>query len=85
MITRRGPSFRVVFSLTIALVALAATVAMAVLVSRETGERLRRDIGSDLEELAVHMADKLDRGMFERWRDIQVAAALDTMRDPGAG
>ena len=51
------------------------------LASRETSERLPRDIGADLAELATHMADKLDRGMFEHWRGIQVASSLDTMRD----
>ncbi|MGF9761844.1 HWE histidine kinase domain-containing protein [Microvirga sp. 0TCS3.31] len=73
------------FALTIAAIGLLATAASVILATRETSERLRQDIGADLTELATHMADKLDRGMFERWRDIQVAASLDTMRDPNVG
>src|SRR4051794_31157509 len=85
MVSGRRPSLRLVFATTIAAVALLATATLAFLVTRETGERLRRDIGADLTELARHMADKLDRGMFERWRDIQVAASLETMRNPDVG
>ncbi|MFC1457429.1 sensor histidine kinase [Microvirga arabica] len=82
MIAGHRLSLRLVFAVTIAAIALLATTFVTVLASRETSERLRRDIGADLAELATHMADKLDRGMFERWRDIQVAASLDTMRNP---
>jgi two-component sensor histidine kinase len=82
MIAGHRLSLRLVFAVTIAAIGLLATAFVTVLASRETSERLRRGIGADLAELATHMADKLDRGMFERWRDIQVAASLDTMRDP---
>ncbi len=74
MIAGHRLSLRLVFAVTIAAIALLATAFVTVLASRETSERLRRDIGADLAELATHMADKLDPGMFERWRDIQVAA-----------
>jgi two-component sensor histidine kinase len=82
MIAGHRLSLRLVFAITIAGIGLLATAFVTVLASRETSERVRRDIGADLAQLATHMADKLDRGMFERWRDIQVAASLDTMRDP---
>jgi two-component sensor histidine kinase len=82
MIAGHRLSLRLVFAITIAAIGLLATAFLTFLASRETSERLRRDIGADLTELAIHMADKLDRGMFERWRDIQVAASLDTMRNP---
>jgi len=81
MVAGHRLSLRLVFAITIAAIALLATGFVTVLASRETSERLRRDIGADLAELATHMADKLDRGMFERWRDIQIASSLDTMRD----
>jgi two-component sensor histidine kinase len=71
-----------VFALTIAGLCLLATAAATLLASAETSTRLRSEIGADLVELAHHLADTLDRGMFERWRDMQVAASLDTMRDP---
>lgn len=76
------PSFRLVFALVIAGLGLLATLAATALASRETSIRLRAEIGADHVELARHMTDMLDRGMFERWRDIQVATSLDTMRDP---
>lgn len=85
MIAGHRLSLRLVFAATIAAIGLLATAALVLLASRETSERLRRDIGADLTELAAHMADKLDRGMFERWRDIQVAASLETMRNPNVG
>ncbi|MBD2101635.1 cache domain-containing protein [Leptolyngbya sp. FACHB-261] len=40
-------------------------------------------IGRSLSELAYQMADKLDRGMFERYRDIQILATLDPVRASG--
>ena len=82
MIAGHRLSLRLVFATTIAAIGLLATAALVILASGETSERLRWDIGADLTELATHMADKLDRGMFERWRDIQVAASLETMRNP---
>jgi len=85
MIAGHRLPLRLVFAVTIAAIGLLATAFVTALASRETSERLRRGIGADLAELAIHMADKLDRGMFERWRDIQVAASLDTMRDPNVG
>lgn len=45
------------------------------------GQMARRQAGAEaiarLSEAAAQMRDRLDQGMFERWRDIQVAAALD--------
>lgn len=50
------------------------------------GERLRgeaeQNTGSSFAELAYHMADKLDRGVFERFREIQIMASLNLLRDP---
>lgn len=75
-------SLRAVFMLAIGCLGILATATLSWLASRETGQRLRYEIGADLAELATHMANRLDQGMFERWRDIQVVASLDTMRDP---
>jgi two-component sensor histidine kinase len=62
-----------------------ATLALAVLVSREASRRLEAEVGGQLAEIAGQMARGLDLGMFERWRDIQIAAASDSLRDPGIG
>lgn len=44
--------------------------------------QLQQDRGLFLAELAYQMADKLDRGMFERYRDIQIISTLDEFRNP---
>ena len=77
-------ALRPVFALTAAGLSLLATLAVALLVGRETSNQLRHVIGADLSELAHQLANNLDRGLFERWRDIQVAAAIDTLTDPNA-
>ena len=74
-------ALRPVFALTAAGLSLLATVSIALLVGRETSNRLRYAIGADLTELAHHLADNLDRGLFERWRDIQVAASFEEVAD----
>ncbi|WP_409567638.1 sensor histidine kinase [Methylobacterium sp. J-030] len=63
---------------------LLATLALAALVSRDATARLEAEVGGQLAEIAGQMARSLDLGMFERWRDIQIAAASDSLRDPGA-
>ena len=62
------------------LAALVASLAVGTLADR----RLRADIGAEFAATAERAADLLDRGLFERLRDMQVAASLDTMRDPAA-
>lgn len=42
-------------------------------------------IGAELAELAEVMADKLDRGMFERYREIGVVADLEVLRPVWGG
>jgi two-component sensor histidine kinase len=82
MLRTLKPSIRTLFAFSFASIGVLATLGLGVLATCETSERLRTRIGADLAELATHMADRLARGMFERWRDIQVAASLDVMRDP---
>lgn len=61
---------------------------LALMLSLLLGESLRRqteqDTGNSFAELAYHMANKLDRGMFERYREIQIMASLDLLRSPDA-
>src|SRR3712207_1995253 len=79
------PSLRLVLALAFGTLGLVATFALAALASRKAGRRLEGQIGAELAELAFHMADRLDTGMFERWRDIQAAASLNAFRDPHIG
>ncbi|EKE80915.1 sensor domain-containing diguanylate cyclase [Idiomarina xiamenensis] len=39
-------------------------------------EQLRRQVGLTTQRIAEQMADKLERGLYERYRDVQVAASL---------
>lgn len=61
---------------------------MALMLSAFTGwtstTRLREERGTALHELAFQMSDKLDRGMFERYRDLQIVATLAPIRNPTA-
>ncbi|CAO3428327.1 hypothetical protein [Azospirillum doebereinerae] len=65
-------------------VGLAFTVGTAVLLHAEAGDRMQRLIGDQLHQHADQVADKLDRGMFERYRDLLVATSLDSVRSAGA-
>lgn len=85
---RRGrpvPRLRVVLALGFGTLGLLATLALAALVSRDATARLEAEVGGQLAEIAGQMARSLDLGMFERWRDIQIAAASDSLRDPRIG
>lgn len=63
-------------------ITLILTIVLGLLIGQTTTRQIQRDIGHSLAELAFQMSDKLDRGMFERYRDIQIVAALNVMRDP---
>ncbi|WP_241667254.1 PAS domain-containing protein [Muricoccus nepalensis] len=77
--------FRVLLATTFAVLALGAAGTAALLAQRETTAALREDAGADLAEAARGLAELLDRGLFERWRDVQVAAALGAaLRDPAS-
>ncbi|WP_328702859.1 sensor histidine kinase [Arenibaculum pallidiluteum] len=65
-------------------IGLLFTVGTAMLIQAEATGRLHGQITAKLDALAQQVADKLDRGMFERWRDMQIAASLDTIRSPTA-
>jgi hypothetical protein len=46
--------------------------------------RIQTDQVQLLEELASQMADKLDRGMFERYKDIQILSTLESIALSGS-
>lgn len=79
------PRLRVVLALGFGTLGFLTTLALAASVSREATRRLEAEVGGQLVEIAGQMARGLDIGMFERWRDIQIAAASDSLRDPGTG
>ncbi|GJD95195.1 sensor histidine kinase [Methylobacterium iners] len=76
------PSLRLVLAMALGALGLASTLVLSVAVGHEATKRLEVEIAAQLKELAEHTTQMLDRGMFERWRDLQIAAANDTLRDP---
>ncbi len=77
-------SFRSRLGLAVGTVALALSLLLSSLVGYTASKQLEANTGKFLSELAYQMADKLDRGMFERYRDIQIAASLEKFYDPNA-
>ncbi|WP_300156591.1 ATP-binding protein [Solidesulfovibrio sp.] len=73
----RGSLLVVLASLGVVFSLLGATVIG--LLSRS---ELERTTGDNLEDLAFQMADKFDRGMFERQREIVLLARRSVLRDP---
>jgi len=65
-------------------VGLVFTVGTALLLHAEADGRMQRIIGDQLQQYAGQVADKLDRGMFERYRDLLVATSLESVRSAGA-
>lgn len=54
------------------------------IIGRTSSIQLEANVGHSFAELAYQMTDKLDRGMFERYRDIQILSTLDPIRNPNA-
>ncbi|GAB6844313.1 two-component sensor histidine kinase [Methylorubrum rhodinum] len=75
---------RLALALAFGTLGIVSTLALALLVHGQATVRLEQEVGAQLDELTAHMARTLDQGMFERWRDVQVVAALDTLREPDA-
>ena len=61
---------------------LLLSILLSIIVGNVSTRQLKVATYRSLEELAFQMADKLDRGMFERYRDLQNLASLDTLHQP---
>ncbi|MFN4087445.1 MAG: diguanylate cyclase [Alphaproteobacteria bacterium] len=79
----RSLSLRFRLSVAAALLATAAVTAAAQIAAYDAGAALRRDVAASLGEIAYQMRDKLDRGMFERWREIRTLASMRSFREAG--
>jgi PAS domain S-box-containing protein len=77
-------SIRARFGLAIAAIALIFSILTSLAVGQTASQQVTRYAGQDLADLAYQMSDRMDRGMFERYRDIQIAATIETIRDPHA-
>ncbi|RUO79945.1 hypothetical protein CWI84_08270 [Idiomarina tyrosinivorans] len=52
------------------------TISLSAYISELATAQLKRQIGENLTQLSSQLSDTLDRGLYERKRDIQVAASL---------
>lgn len=77
-------SLRARLGLAIGCIALVLSIITSLVVGHTASNQLKVYVGQALAELAFQMTDKLDRGMFERYRDIQIISTLNTFRDPNA-
>ena len=77
-------SLRSTLALAFGLSSVALTLAISILVGQLATAELQRTAKRDLAEVAFNMKALLDRSMFGRVRDIQVAASLSEVRDPTA-
>jgi PAS domain S-box-containing protein len=71
-------------ALTFAVSTLLLSVLLSVLVGLVTRQQIQQNISGQMQATAQQMVDKLDQGMFERYRDIQNAATLFSTRELSA-
>jgi len=69
------PSLNLVIAVVLSALAVALAGALTWIAMSAATDRVRADASAGLEELAFQAADKLDRGMFERYREIVLLAA----------
>jgi len=62
---------------------IALTVVVVAVVEREASRHVEHTIGHGLGELAAQASDKLDRGMFERYREVRLIAKRFALADAG--
>jgi PAS domain S-box-containing protein len=85
-VSRGGATLSLKALVALALGAMAALAigALGFSAERSLSREAKRHIQERLSELAFQMGYRLDRSMFERFRDIQVASSLDTLRSGSA-
>ncbi|NGM35603.1 histidine kinase [Methylobacterium sp. DB0501] len=76
------PPLRVFLALGLGAAGLVATLVLALVASRVASQRLEARIEAELADVAGTLAGRLDRGLFERWRDMIILAENDSIRDP---
>ncbi len=74
-------SLRTSLGMSIGGIAFLLSIFASLIVGHTASEQVKLDVGRSLAELAYQMTDKLDRGMFERYRDIKIISTLDIFRN----
>lgn len=70
-------------ALAFSLLTVILTLLLVQVVEQSSTEQVEASIGHGLGELARQTADKLDRGMAERYREVKLMAGRRDLRDPG--
>ncbi|WGF88676.1 bifunctional diguanylate cyclase/phosphodiesterase [Marinivivus vitaminiproducens] len=60
---------------------LASAAIVATAAQRESAQQLRDKIDAELQGTAQFIAERLDRAMFLRWRDMQIVTAMPALRN----
>lgn len=68
-------------ALAFSLLTVILTLLLVAVIERSSTEQVKESIGHNLGELARQTADKLDRGMAERYREVSLMARRRTLRD----
>ncbi|MEW6313965.1 MAG: EAL domain-containing protein [Pseudomonadota bacterium] len=77
-------SLRARLAFTVGVAALLFAVLLSWVVGRKASVDVEADKGVLASQLARQIANELDEGLHERWREIQMFAVLETIRDPWA-
>lgn len=75
-------SLKARFGLAIGIIAFVLSISASLIVGYTASEQIKVNVGQSLAELAYQMTDKLERGMFERYRDLQIVSTLNVIRNP---
>jgi diguanylate cyclase (GGDEF)-like protein len=76
----RAPGIRGRLALTFGGISVLLSLCLALIIGHVSKSQLEANSGSALARLATQMARTLDRGMFERFRQLQLLADLDPVR-----
>jgi PAS domain S-box-containing protein len=69
-------------ALAFSLLSIVLTLVLVAVVERAATDHVKVSIGHGLAELALQTSDKLDRGMFERYREVALIAQRADLVDP---
>jgi PAS domain S-box-containing protein len=72
-------------ALAFSLLSIVLTLVLVGVVERAATEHVKLSIGHGLSELALQTSDKLDRGMFERYREVALIAQRASLVDSSLG
>ena len=70
-------------ALAFSLLSVVLTVALVAVVERRAVEQIKTRIGNSLADLAAQTSDKLERGMFERYREVGLIASRTILTTQG--